>query len=210
MCWLPWLPTLISQWNGLRKKASGSMVWRPEAKRISAMRTLPGCRACIRSEGDGIRALVKKNCDGLLRIPMNGKVNSLNVSASAAVVMYEVVRQRKLKSEGSEKVEKGKKENKILIFQCVIRNAQFVMFLSKTTMKVILASLMFLCGLACAAEEVNPRRMYKEGFEQMQSRRLIYLRGRKEQQNHFGFGASGTFLMRFENWTTTNLNDGFC
>ena len=108
------------------------------------------------------------------------------------------------------KVEKGKKENKILIFsmrnpQCAIRNV-----LSKTTMKVILASLMFLCGLACAAEEVNPRRMDKEGFEQMQraGAYIIYEEG-KNRQNHFGFGASGTFLMRFENWTTTNLNDGF-
>ena len=48
----------------------------------------------IGSEGKGIRSLVKKKCDLLLSIPMKGKVNSLNASVSAAVVMYEVLRQR--------------------------------------------------------------------------------------------------------------------
>ncbi|MBC7363027.1 MAG: 23S rRNA (guanosine(2251)-2'-O)-methyltransferase RlmB [Candidatus Aminicenantes bacterium] len=46
------------------------------------------------SEGYGLRANIKKKCDQLLSIPMLGKVNSLNVSAAAAVFFYEVVRQR--------------------------------------------------------------------------------------------------------------------
>ena len=46
------------------------------------------------NEGAGMSPLVKKNCDFLVKIPMNENVNSLNVSNSAAVLLYEVVRQR--------------------------------------------------------------------------------------------------------------------
>lgn len=48
----------------------------------------------IGSEGDGMGRLVRENCDVLLRIPMHGKLNSLNASAAAAIVLYEAVRQR--------------------------------------------------------------------------------------------------------------------
>jgi len=48
----------------------------------------------IGSEGRGIRRLVKEHCDLLLRIPLNGKVNSLNASVAAALLIYEVIRQR--------------------------------------------------------------------------------------------------------------------
>ncbi len=48
----------------------------------------------IGSEGDGMSRLVREECDFLLSIPMRGKVNSLNASAAAAVVLYEAVRQR--------------------------------------------------------------------------------------------------------------------
>lgn len=40
------------------------------------------------NEGEGIRYLVKQNCDMLVKIPMYGKVNSLNVSVAAALMMY--------------------------------------------------------------------------------------------------------------------------
>lgn len=46
------------------------------------------------SEGRGLRRLVREKCDRVLSIPMRGKVNSLNVSAAAAVFFFEVVRQR--------------------------------------------------------------------------------------------------------------------
>ncbi len=46
------------------------------------------------SEGSGIRPLVKKNCDFVVKIPEYGSVGSLNASAAAAVGIYEVVRQR--------------------------------------------------------------------------------------------------------------------
>jgi 23S rRNA (guanosine2251-2'-O)-methyltransferase len=40
------------------------------------------------NEGEGIRPLVKQNCDMLVKIPMYGKINSLNVSVAAALMMY--------------------------------------------------------------------------------------------------------------------------
>ncbi len=49
----------------------------------------------IGSEGFGISKLVKENCDFLVKIPMKGKITSLNASVSAGIIMYEVVRQRK-------------------------------------------------------------------------------------------------------------------
>lgn len=48
----------------------------------------------IGGEGTGIRELTKKLCDGVISIPMFGKVNSLNASVSAGIVLYEAVRQR--------------------------------------------------------------------------------------------------------------------
>ena len=48
----------------------------------------------IGSEGDGMGRLVRENCDVLVSIPMHGKVNSLNASAAAGILMYEVLRQR--------------------------------------------------------------------------------------------------------------------
>lgn len=49
----------------------------------------------IGSEGFGMSNLVKKNCDFIVKIPMKGKINSLNASVAAGIMIYEVVRQRK-------------------------------------------------------------------------------------------------------------------
>lgn len=49
----------------------------------------------IGSEGSGMSRLVAKTCDVLVRIPMKGKLNSLNASAAAAILLYEAVRQRR-------------------------------------------------------------------------------------------------------------------
>lgn len=48
----------------------------------------------VGGEGTGVRDLTKKLCDGVISIPMYGKVNSLNASVSAGIVLYEAVRQR--------------------------------------------------------------------------------------------------------------------
>ena len=49
----------------------------------------------IGNEGSGMKSLVGKNCDFIARIPMIGKVNSLNASVAAGIMIYEVLRQRK-------------------------------------------------------------------------------------------------------------------
>ena len=48
----------------------------------------------IGNEGFGMSRLVKENCDFLIKIPMKGKITSLNASVSAGIVMYEAVKQR--------------------------------------------------------------------------------------------------------------------
>lgn len=47
------------------------------------------------AEGDGMRRLTRETCDELVRIPMLGSVESLNVAVSAGVCLYETVRQRR-------------------------------------------------------------------------------------------------------------------
>ena len=48
----------------------------------------------IGSEGFGMGRLIKEKCDFLLRLPMYGKITSLNASVAAGIFMYEAVRQR--------------------------------------------------------------------------------------------------------------------
>ena len=48
----------------------------------------------IGSEGFGMSRLVKENCDFLVKIPMKGKITSLNASVSAGIVIYEIVKQK--------------------------------------------------------------------------------------------------------------------
>lgn len=48
----------------------------------------------IGSEGEGLGRLVRERCDFLVSIPLRGKVGSLNASTAAAVLMYEVLRQK--------------------------------------------------------------------------------------------------------------------
>lgn len=52
------------------------------------------------SEGEGLRRLTRENCDRLVKIPMRGSAESLNVSVAAGVCLFEAVRQR-LKSSGN-------------------------------------------------------------------------------------------------------------
>ena len=50
----------------------------------------------IGAEGKGLGRLVAENCDSLVKIPMRGGISSLNASAAGAILLYEVVRQRKI------------------------------------------------------------------------------------------------------------------
>jgi len=51
----------------------------------------------IGSEGDGMGRLVRESCDFIVSLPMKGQIGSLNASAAASILMYEVLRQRSMK-----------------------------------------------------------------------------------------------------------------
>lgn len=53
-----------------------------------------GCALVVGSEGRGVSRLVKERCDTTVSLPMRGKVNSLNASVAAGIIMYEVTKQR--------------------------------------------------------------------------------------------------------------------
>lgn len=48
----------------------------------------------IGSEGHGVREIVKSHCDGIITLPLKGKVNSLNASVACGIVVFEILRQR--------------------------------------------------------------------------------------------------------------------
>ena len=50
----------------------------------------------IGSEGQGVGRLVKEQCDFVVRIPMVGKINSLNASVAGSILMYEAMKQRRM------------------------------------------------------------------------------------------------------------------
>jgi 23S rRNA (guanosine2251-2'-O)-methyltransferase len=52
----------------------------------------------VGSEGEGLRPLVRKSCDRLLRLPMQGKIQSLNAAAAGSIALYLVVESRAKKS----------------------------------------------------------------------------------------------------------------
>lgn len=54
----------------------------------------------VGAEGHGLRRLVRERCDQVVSIPMLGHVGSLNVSVATAVVLYEAIRQRQVRSRG--------------------------------------------------------------------------------------------------------------
>jgi 23S rRNA (guanosine2251-2'-O)-methyltransferase len=49
---------------------------------------------CVGGEEDGLRRLTRERCDGLIGLPMRGRVESLNLATAAAAVLYEALRQR--------------------------------------------------------------------------------------------------------------------
>lgn len=78
-------------------KAAGVWVYgvEPTASTSYTAMDLRGPMALVLGgEGEGIRPGVLKECDGRISIPMKGKVESLNVSAAVAVIIFEAVRQR--------------------------------------------------------------------------------------------------------------------
>ncbi len=90
----------------------GAGVWTiataPEAEAdiASVDLTLPTALV-MGSEGSGVRPLVRRTCDRVVRIPMKGNVGSLNASAAAAIALYEVARQRNAKDSALDKAPRG-------------------------------------------------------------------------------------------------------
>ena len=52
------------------------------------------CAVFLGGEGEGLRRLLRERCDVLVSIPLRGRIESLNVSVAAGVILYEAVRQR--------------------------------------------------------------------------------------------------------------------
>jgi len=65
---------------------SGETCWKFDFKRPTAI--------VLGNEGYGLRRLVKEKCDALVRIPMSGRMSSLNVSSASAILFYEISRQK--------------------------------------------------------------------------------------------------------------------
>lgn len=111
------------------KTAAGALEYLPVAKVVNLNRLIEDLKECgiwivgasanakmsytdwdwaqptaivLGSEGKGLHRLVEENCDALVKIPLSGKIESLNVSVAAGVILYEARRQRdlKIKNEG--------------------------------------------------------------------------------------------------------------
>ena len=84
------------------KTSAGAIEYIPVAKVTTLVKTMDQFDTNLKgpiglvigSEGEGVSRLVKENCDFTASIPMYGKISSLNASVAAALLMYEVVRQR--------------------------------------------------------------------------------------------------------------------
>ncbi len=94
-----WLPVarvsnLVAAMEKL--KENGVWIYGTDASGSSYTKTdfTGGTAFVIGSEGFGMSRLVSETCDGMLSLPMRGKVNSLNASVAAGIFLYEAVRQR--------------------------------------------------------------------------------------------------------------------
>lgn len=66
-----------------------------DGKPLNASKFAGNTAFVIGGEGDGVKRLTKDLCDGVVSIPMSGKINSLNASVAAGIVLYEYARQKK-------------------------------------------------------------------------------------------------------------------
>ena len=81
--------------EALKQAGIWSVALSADGEKPLAMLDLHGPTALVLGgEGEGLRPLVRRTCDLSARIPMTGGLDSLSVSASAAVALYEAVRQR--------------------------------------------------------------------------------------------------------------------
>ncbi|MDT8298843.1 MAG: RNA methyltransferase, partial [Spirochaetaceae bacterium] len=94
-----WVP-LIEVTNMARAleefKKKGFWIWGADMDgEASSKVNLKGKTALVMGrEGEGLHQLVKDGCDGLIRIPTGGRLDSLNVATAAGILMYESRRQQ--------------------------------------------------------------------------------------------------------------------
>ncbi len=65
-----------------------------EGKNYSRVNMTGACAIVIGAEGEGLSTLVKRNCDCLISLPQVGKIDSLNASVAAGILIYDVLRQK--------------------------------------------------------------------------------------------------------------------
>lgn len=71
-------------------EAGGDVYWDADFTRPTAL--------VLGGEDKGVRRLVKEHCDYLVSLPLMGRINSLNVSVAAGALLYEVIRQRRMRA----------------------------------------------------------------------------------------------------------------
>ena len=76
--------------------ACGSTAWtaKPTGSHLRASISRGNVALVLGGEGEGMRRLTREHCDELVKIPMPGEMESLNVSVATGVALFEVVRQR--------------------------------------------------------------------------------------------------------------------
>ena len=88
----------VTNINEVIKKLKHENIWvyacEADGENISKANLKGNIAIVVGSEGDGVGKLTKQICDGVISLPMFGKVNSLNVSTATSAVVYEIVRQR--------------------------------------------------------------------------------------------------------------------
>ena len=93
----------VTNINNLLREMKARNIWTVGTSAHAAMNytdwdwTQPSA-VVLGGEGKGLHRLVEENCDALVKIPLFGKIESLNVSVAAGIVLYEALRQRQLKN----------------------------------------------------------------------------------------------------------------
>jgi 23S rRNA (guanosine2251-2'-O)-methyltransferase len=89
------VPNLVSVMKELKKLGIWVVGADAQADTSCFRADLAGPLALVMgSEGEGLHRLTRETCDALVSVPMFGRVSSLNVSVAAAVILYEIMRQR--------------------------------------------------------------------------------------------------------------------
>lgn len=99
-----WIPVarvgnLATEMIALKKRGIWFYGADMDGSRATKTNLTGGIGLVIGSEGFGLSAPVKAQCDGIISLPMLGQVNSLNASVAAGILMYEAVRQRTAENE---------------------------------------------------------------------------------------------------------------